>query len=83
MEDVAEVAGRRCLLGETEAGKCIYLMRIPNAPLRTIAFGSGGKLPEELLGGFSSIKMAKQAVDDYLAAAKLTKKSSGRQNKKK
>jgi len=57
----------RELLGTTENGKEIYLVRRPNCSVRMIAFGSGGKLPKQLEGGFSSIQAARHAVASYLA----------------
>ena len=57
----------RELLGTTDKGKEIYLVRKPNCSVRMIAFGSGGQLPAQLEGGFSSINSAKQVVSSYLA----------------
>ena len=72
---VAEVAAvdkpdLRELLGTTEAGKEIYLVRRPNCSVRMIAFGSGGQLPKQLAGGFSSIQAARHATASYLAKVK-------------
>ena len=57
----------RELLGTTENGKEIYLVRRPNCSVRMIAFGSGGQLPAQLEGGFSSIQAARHVVSSYLA----------------
>ncbi|MEE8207842.1 MAG: hypothetical protein V3T88_02660 [Nitrosomonadaceae bacterium] len=57
----------RELLGTTEKGKEIYLVRRPNCSVRMIAFGSGGQLPKQLKGGFSSIQAARHVVSSYLA----------------
>lgn len=60
----------RELLGTTENGKEIYLVRRPNCSVRMIAFGSGGKLPKQLEGGFSSVQAARHVVSSYLAKVK-------------
>ena len=73
MAGTAEVVDKhdlRELLGTTEAGKEIYLVRKPNCSVRMIAFGSGGKLPKQLEGGFSSVQAARHATDTYLAKVK-------------
>lgn len=88
MAGAAEAVDRthfRDLLGTTPNGKEIYLVRKPNCPLRTLAFGSGGQLPEQLDGGYSSIKMAAFAVDAYLESlekAKPKAKAKGRATSK-
>ena len=84
----AEVVDRiyfKSLLGKTPNGKEIYLVRKENAPLRTLAFGSGGELPEALQGGYSSIKMAAVAVDAYITSLVNDKgsKAKGRSTNKK
>ena len=56
------------LLGVTAEGKELWMKREPGKPLRAICFKGGGKLPECLLGGFSSIQMAKVAVEAYIKA---------------
>ena len=48
----------RELLGTTDNGKEIYLVR------------SGGQLPKQLAGGFSSVQAARQVVASYLAKIK-------------
>lgn len=58
------------LLGYTEGGKAINLVRKPNCSVRTIAFDSGGKLPTQLEGGFSSVAAATKVVASYLAKVK-------------
>jgi len=60
----------RELLGTTEKGKEIYLVRKPNCSVRMIAFGSGGLLPKQLRGGYSSIQAARHATESYLAGVK-------------
>lgn len=79
----------RELLGTTEKGKEIYLVRKPNCSVRMIAFGSGGQLPAMLEGGYSSVQSARAVVASYLAkvAAKEIKddgskvKATGRSSK--
>lgn len=68
--EVADNTTVRELLGTTTAGKEIYLTRKPNCSVRMIAFGSGGQLPQQLEGGFSSIQAARQVVASYLAKVK-------------
>ncbi len=71
MEDKREVVDNSYLtvqLGTTSEGKELWMQRKPGAPLRTICFKGGGKLPECLEGGFSSIQIATVAVEDYLQA---------------
>ncbi len=71
MVDVREVEDNIGLtnhLGTTAEGKELWMQRKPNCPLRMICFKGGGKLPECLLGGFSSIQMAKVAVEAYIKA---------------
>lgn len=58
------------LLGTTTGGKEINLIRKPNCSVRRIAFGSGGKLPTQLEGGFSSVASAVHVVESYLAQVK-------------
>ena len=71
MADVQEAAGEnKVLLGVTEGNKEIYLTRKPNCSVRMIAFGSGGQLPKQLEGGFSSVFTALQATESYLAKVK-------------
>ena len=57
----------RVLLGTTEGGKDIVLVRKPNCSVRMIAFRSGGQLPKQLAGGYSSVSAAQHAADSYLA----------------
>ena len=87
MAGTAEAVDRthfRDLLGTTPNGKEIYLVRAPDAPLRRLAFGTGGQLPEHLQGGYSSIKMAQFAVEDYLDGLEkeAATKKTGRSTKK-
>lgn len=65
--EVVDKVPSKDLLGTTEAGKEIYLVHKANCSVRVIAFGSGGQLPEQLQGGFSSIKEALDVTDSYLA----------------
>ncbi len=55
------------LLGTTDNGKEINLVRSPGSSVRVIQFGSGGQLPKQLQGGFSSVAAATQVTDSYLA----------------
>ncbi len=69
MAEVHEAVGNlSAYLGVTAEGKELWMQRKPGAPLRTICFKNGGKLPECLEGGFSSIQMATVAVEDYIKA---------------
>ena len=85
--DKVDLTLNKKLLGTTEAGKEIYLVRKPNCSVRMIAFGSGGQLPEQLAGGFSSIQAAQHVVESYLAKVKAKEikvdgtKASGRSTK--
>ena len=86
MADVQEVVDSiyfKELLAVTPAGKEIYMVRKPNCSVRTVAFGTGGKLPEVLQGGFSSIHIAKQAALSYVQSLvdAAAKKSKGRNSK--
>lgn len=60
-----QAVGVRTLLGTTPKGKEIFMIRVENASVRYIVFGSGGKIPKQLEGGFTSIRMAEQAVLSY------------------
>jgi|LGOV01.1.fsa_nt_gb hypothetical protein len=84
MVDVQEVADNARLtvhLGTTAEGKELWLSRTPGQPLRKICFKGGGKLPEILEGGFSTIQVAKTAVEAYIVAkaeaGKKVKKGRG------
>lgn len=57
----------KIFLGETPGGKQIYYARKVNSSLRFIEFGSGGQLPAQLKGGYSSLLAAKAAVEAYLS----------------
>ena len=86
MADVQEVVDNSyltVLLGTTVEGKELWMKRTPGKPLRKICFKGGGKLPECLEGGFSSIQIATVAVDNYLQAKADSgkKKSTGRSSK--
>jgi len=67
MEEQHAVDGNKVLLGTTPKGKEIYMVRKPNMTVRFIEFGSGGILPKQLLGGFSSIQLANDAVQSFIA----------------
>lgn len=60
----------KVFLGKTPKGKEIYMVREYNKTVRFIKFGDGGQLPETLQGGFSSIQIAQDKVNDYLARLK-------------
>lgn len=64
--DVKQVVGDSVHLGVTPNGKEIVMVRVDNASVRYIMFADGGVLPPQLKGGFSSIRMAKQATDSYV-----------------
>ncbi len=72
MAEVHAVEGKQsnltAYLGVTAEGKELWMQRKPGAPLRNICFKNGGKLPECLEGGFSSIQVATTAVADYIKA---------------
>ena len=65
----------RVVLGKTKGGKEIVLIRKPECSVRMIAFTTGGQLPKQLEGGFSSVQAAQHATDSYLA--KLAAKEIG------
>lgn len=69
----------KVLLAETPEGKEIYLVRKSNATIRFIEFGSGGKLPKELEGGFSSVAVATQTAEKYVD--KLAKEAGIKEEK--
>jgi len=82
-EQAAEGSYGKMLLGKTPKGKEIYMVRHYNKTVRFIEFGTGGQLPECLQGGFSSIQIAQDKADAYLA--RLEKKEideSGKELKK-
>jgi hypothetical protein len=66
-EQAAEGSYGKVLLGETPKGKEIYMVRKYNQTVRFIEFGSGGELPACLQGGFSSIQIAQDVTNSYLA----------------
>lgn len=69
MVEVQEAVGNlTAYLGVTAEGKELWMQRKPGAPLRNICFKGGGKIPECLEGGFSSIQVATTAVEDYIKA---------------
>lgn len=78
----------RVVLGTTEGGKEIVLVRKPECSVRMIAFTQGGSVPPQLQGGFSSVGAAQHACDSYLAKLKAKEikidgtKASGRSSTK-
>ena len=74
----------REILGTTPAGKDIYLVKRHGSPLRRLAFGTGGQLPEYLQGGYSDIRQAAEAVTAYIAelTKEKNKKGKGRSTNK-
>ena len=70
----------KVLLGTTPKGKEIYMVRKCNKTVRFIAFGDGGQLPESLQGGFSSIQIAQDKADAFIA--QLKKKEIDEEGKK-
>ena len=58
------------LLGTTEAGKEINLIRKAECSVRLIEYEGCKKLPEQLTGGFSSVAAATHMVESYLAKVK-------------
>lgn len=83
MVDAQGPADSKTLLGTTPNGKEIYMVRRHNQTVRTIELGSGGILPEELEGGYSSLRIAKMHVDAYIAklVAKVDEKASKKTKK--
>lgn len=69
-EQAAEGSYGKVLLGTTPKGKEIYMVRQYNKTVRFIEFGSGGQMPECLQGGFSSIQIAQDVTNAYLARLK-------------
>lgn len=57
----------KVFLGKTPKGKEIYMVRKYNQTVRFIEFGTGGQLPECLEGGFSSIQIAQDKANAYIA----------------
>lgn len=53
----------------TPGGKEIMFVNKPNAVI--IKFASGGELPEELSGEFTSVTFAEKAVQIYLARQEI------------
>ncbi len=85
MVDVREAADSQyrltVLLGTTAEGKELWMSRAPGKPLRKIAFKGGGQLPECLEGGFSTIQVAKTAVEAYIEAKAKPAVKKGRSSK--
>ena len=67
MAEQRAVDGNKVLLGTTPKGKEIYMVRKYNMTVRFIEFGSGGILPDMLRGGYSSIQLAQDSVDSFIA----------------
>lgn len=66
---------------QTHGGKEIQLVRNNKTAQINIQFGSGGELPEDLLGIFTSEREAEIAVNAYLERTREKKngKGSGRE----
>ncbi len=58
------------LLGTTDAGKEINLVRRADCSVRMIHYEGMAKLPAQLEGGFSSVSAATHVVASYLAKVK-------------
>lgn len=58
------------LLGVTDAGKEISLIRKPECSVRLIRYEGFNVLPKQLEGGFSSVAAAMHVVASYLAKVK-------------
>lgn len=67
MVDVHAQVDSKILMGVTPGGKEIYYARSKDKSHRCIEFGSGGMLPPQLKGMFTSPHAAKSAVESYLA----------------
>lgn len=52
---------------ETPKGKEIQIVVVPKTSHLKIQFASGGELPEELTGLFTSPKQAEKVINTYLA----------------
>jgi hypothetical protein len=65
-----QVREGKVLMGTTEKGKAMYMVRVLNSSLRFLMWGDGGALPKHLSGGYSSLLAAKTAVDGYLDGMK-------------
>lgn len=67
MADARVQEDSKILMGTTPGGKEIYYARSKNNSHRCIEFGSGGQLPKQLHGMFTSPHAAQAAVLSYLA----------------
>lgn len=52
---------------KTPNGKELKIYHVKNTALYKVAFTSGGELPEELSGMYTSPKFAQDAIEAYLA----------------
>jgi hypothetical protein len=66
---------------ETPNGKEIGLVRCPKTAHLKIQFNSGGELPEELTGLFTSENFAYKAIDAYLESVKNRKTPAAKTTK--
>ena len=82
MVEEREAEGRGILMGATPKGKEIYMVRKHNKTVRFLQLGSGGKLPEELEGGYSSIRIAQTVVNDYIAMLVKAEEKQVKKSKK-
>ena len=62
----AMIDEKAILLGATPAGKEIYYARVHGKGYSVIQFGTGGRLPAQLEGMFTSVITAQQATNAYL-----------------
>lgn len=56
----------KVLMGTTEKGKAMYMVRVQNSSVRFLMWGDGGSIPKSLSGGYTSLRMAQDAVNVYL-----------------
>lgn len=64
--DGKQVREGKVLMGTTEKGKGMYMVRVENSSLRFLMWGDGGQLPKHLTGGYSSLLAAQTAVTGYM-----------------
>ena len=69
------MAGNETVLGKTPKGKVIISKPALNTTGFSIEFTSGGQLPKDFKGVFTSIKEAQRIVDKYLSTVKDTTKT--------
>jgi hypothetical protein len=61
------------VVGVTPQGKEIQIYIDPKTAFRKLSFTSGGELPEQLSGIFTSEREAMRAVNDYVASRPIAK----------